>query len=279
MQAIFQLKVYARSLPLVFLLMSSACSSKEGAVSLKDAEMAAAPMDISLAKQASEPEPATNERKLIKTGNLSFETDNLTKTRSAIETICKGSGGYISSENMYSYDDRLQHSLTIRVPSERYDSMVSQIEALALHIENKSVNIQDVTEEFVDMEARLKTKKALEARFTDLLKQAKNVEEIMAIESQLSTVRADIESMEGRLKYLSNQVALSTLSLSYYQLVSSDYGFATKFVRGISQGWDNLLGFVIMLVNLWPFILLVLGTFWVVRLIRKRSNRQASRPH
>jgi archaellum component FlaC len=271
MPAISTFKHYTKNLSVLCLLITFACGSKEGTSSLYQSEMAAAPEQDQLAKQASGPEPASVERKLIKTGSLIFETSNLTETKAGIEALCRQLGGYISSENMDSFGDRVQHNLTIRVPAARYDSLANQIEKLALRIENKNVNIQDVTEEFVDVEARLKTKKALEARFTEILKQAKNVEEILSIENQLATVRADIESMEGRLKYLSNQVALSTLSVSYYQLVANDYGFATKFIRGMGQGWQNLLAFIIVLVNGWPFILGGVGIFWLIRRWRKRS--------
>jgi len=215
------------------------------------------------------------ERKLIKTGQLTFETTDLTKTRQSVESICKNYKAYISSENLNAYGDRRQHTLEIRVPSEKYDSLTNTIEGLAVKMESKSTNVQDITEEFIDVEARLKTKKELEARYLDLLKQAKKIEEMVAIEGQLANVRSEIESMEGRLKYLSSQVAYSTLSLNYYEIISTEYGFATKFIRSLSQGWNNLLDFIIVLINLWPFVILIAGGIWLVKRFKRKPKAEA----
>jgi Domain of unknown function (DUF4349) len=229
-------------------------------------------MDVPATEQ-SEPS-ATVERKLIKTGQLNFETSDLANTRNSIESICKRYKAYIASENLTAYGDRQQHTLEIRVPANGYDSLTLTIEALALKVENKSTTVQDVTEEFIDVEARLKTKKELELRYLDLLKQAKKIEEMVAIEGQLANVRAEIESMEGRLKYLSNQVSYSTLNLSYYQVVTTDYGFFTKVTRGLGQGWKNLLDFIVILVNLWPFALIVAIVVWLAKRIKRSRNKQ-----
>ena len=80
---------------------------------------------------------------------------------------------------------------------------------------------------------------------------------MLSIESQLGSVRAEIESMEGRLNYLNNQVAFSTIKVSYYELTGINFGFASKFVYSLKNGWDNLLTFLIAVVNVWPFLILV----------------------
>ena len=95
----------------------------------------------------------------------------------------------------------------IRVPADRFDELLLIIEPLASKIESKNINTQDVTEEFIDVETRLKTKKELETRYLEILKQAKTVTDIISIESQIATVRSEIESMEGRINYLKNQVS------------------------------------------------------------------------
>jgi hypothetical protein len=263
---------------LFFLILAAGgCGGSNSSTNMESASAPAmektAMMDVASPEQTA-PDATTVERKLIKTGQLSFETADLTNTRDAIESVCKRYKAYVSSENLTSYGDRQQHTLEIRIPANNYDSLALTIEALALKVENKSTNVQDVTEEFIDVEARLKTKKELELRYLDLLKQAKKIEEMIAIEGQLANVRGEIESMEGRLKYLSNQVNYSTLSLTYYQVVTTEYGFFTKLTRGIAQGWVNLLDFIIILVNLWPFALIVAVVVWVVRRIKRSRNNQ-----
>lgn len=219
---------------------------------------------------------ATVERKLIRNGDLSFETKDVKKTQIAIENICKGLNAYISTENQSNYGERLQYNQTIRVPSNLFDSLISGIETNALKVENKNINTQDVTEEFIDVEARLKTKKDLENRYREILKQAKTVQDIVSIEGQIASVRSEIESMEGRLNYLKNQVSFSTLNVSYYQIVGTDFGFASKFVDALGKGWDNLLSFLIVLMNLWPFILLISAITWGVNRWRARKKTQST---
>ncbi len=215
------------------------------------------------------------ERKLIKNGDLTFETHDVKKTKAAIAGICKELNAYISSENQNNYGERLQYSQTIRVPAGMFDSLMLRIESDAVKIESKNINTQDVTEEFIDVEARLKTKKELEDRYREILKQAKTVQDIISIESQIATVRAEIESMEGRLNYLKNQVSFSTLNVSYYEIIGTDFGFASKVVRALGQGWNNLLSFLIILVNLWPFILLTAAIVWGANRWSKRKKTQS----
>ncbi len=148
---------------------------------------------------------------------------------------------------------------------------VVQLEGLAEKVDNKNINTKDVTEEFIDVEARLKTKKELETRYLDLLKQAKTVADIVSIESQIANVRAEIESMEGRLKYLSNQVSFSTLNVSYYQESDMSYGFGSKFLNSLKSGWYNLVDFIFWLLGIWPFVLGI--TALVIWWVRRRRNR------
>jgi hypothetical protein len=216
------------------------------------------------------------DRKLIRNGQLEFQTEEVKKTKAEVEKICKELNAYISSESENNYENRLQYNQLIRVPATSFDALLSRIEPLAKKIENKNITTQDVTEEFIDVEARLKTKKELETRYREILKQAKTVEEIISIESQIANVRSEIESMEGRLKFLKNQVAFSTLNLTYYETIGTDFGFASKFVESIKGGWDNLLTFIIFLINLWPFVVgLFLLSYW---LWRKKLKKKTSDP-
>lgn len=204
-----------------------------------------------------------SDRKLIKNGALSFETSNIDETKKQIENLCRELGGYISTENRHSYTNKLQYDQVLRLPADKFDSFIEKLEAKSYKIEDKSINTQDVTEEFIDVEARLKTKRDLELRYRELLKFAKTVEEMLSIENEIEKVRSNIESMEGRLTYLKNQVSFSTMNLSYYEITGHDFGFGSKLASSIRTGWDNLLLVVVALVNVWPFLLL-LSVAWAL---------------
>lgn len=204
-----------------------------------------------------------SDRKLIKNGALSFETSNIDETKKQIENLSMELGGYISTENRHSYTNKLQYDQVLRLPADKFDSFIEKLEAKSYKIEDKSINTQDVTEEFIDVEARLKTKRDLELRYRELLKFAKTVEEMLSIENEIEKVRSNIESMEGRLTYLKNQVSFSTMNLSYYEITGHDFGFGSKLASSIRTGWDNLLLVVVALVNVWPFLLL-LSVAWAL---------------
>lgn len=205
-------------------------------------------------------------RQLIKEGNISFECENVLHTKAAVEEICKSLGAYTSSEGQDSYGEHLTYRQTIRVPSAKFDTLLSHLEKLAIKIESKDISTRDVTEEFIDLDTRLKTKKELEDRYREILKQAHNVQEVLAVEREIGNVRSEIESMEGRLNYLKDRIALSTLTINYYQLVPSNFGFGSKFVNSFSRGWENLLSFLIGIMSLWPFMLLLgLGVGFYMR--------------
>jgi Domain of unknown function (DUF4349) len=258
-------------LPILLIVLIS-CQNKESM--LKDSSKAKSVNFLEASDNAAEEPPMASERKLIKNGQLVFETSNVTDTKKKLDKISNDFHAYPSSQSQSNLDSRLQHDLVVRVPSNRFDEFIGEVEKLAIKVESKNITTEDVTEQFIDTEARLKTKKELEIRFREILKQAKTVEEILSIESQLSNVRTEIESAEGKLNYLKSQIAMSTLTITYYELIGTDFGFASKFVYSLGEGWDNLLQFFIGLVSIWPFVLAIAGgVFWFWRRKRLKTKK------
>lgn len=212
------------------------------------------------------------ERKQTKNGTIRFETSDAEKTRTVIREAVAEAKGYISSDNRDEYDNHIENTVTIRVPAANFDALLDKISSNASKISYKNIEVVDVTQEYIDLDTRIKTKKELETRYQELLKRANTVEDILKIEEQIGKLRADIESAEGQLRYLSNQVALSTLTVTFYEKAISA-GFAYKFGTAVRNGWDNFLWLLIGLANLWAIILFV-AIVWIVilRLLRKRKK-------
>lgn len=204
------------------------------------------------------------ERKIIKEGEISFETANAKATKLLILNAVSDYKGYISNDKSFDYKDKIEYKITIRIPSDNFDLLLNKISESAEKLDNKTINALDVTEEFIDIEARLKTKKELENRYTELLKQAKKVEELLSIEREIGSLRTEIESIEGRLKYMKDKISFSTLTVTFYEKTSSAFGFKSKFGLAIKNGWSNLLWFLIGLTNLWPFFLIGLTVFLII---------------
>ena len=235
-------------------------------------QMVPEPVDEMELDQDQEPQHAPVERKLIKEGYVTFETQQVDSTRSRILAAVQTHKGYISSDQSSNYAQRISHTLIIRVPADKFDQLLADIAKGVDHFDDKNISVRDVTEEFLDISARLKTKKELENRFTVLLQKANTVSEILSIEREIGNLRAEIESIEGRLKYLENQVGLSTLHITFYETIAKRTAFGKKFIEGFRQGWDNLIWFLIGLVNVWPFLLLIPLLIWGIRKLRRRRS-------
>lgn len=256
----------------VFLTIFS-CAKKEETPSRSVPEAASFESE----KRAGKQELQVIDRKIIKEGEIHFETSDLAKTRKLIDEAIKELKGYISKEDEYTYNDRIAQSLIIRVPAENFDKLVADISKGVKRFDRKRIQARDVTEEYLDIELRIKIKKETESRYRELLSKAKTVEEILSIEKQIGELRAEIESIEGRLKYLQNRLSYSTLTVAFYERVSTPVSFSSKLGVGLKNGWNNFVWFLIGLVNIWPFILL--GSFGIVGIIafrRKRKTKKAA---
>jgi Domain of unknown function (DUF4349) len=213
------------------------------------------------------------ERKLIKNGSLIFKVDDVKEAKLQLDKLIKEANGYPSNETQSNSEDRLEYNIIVRVPASKFDEFINNTIKLADKVDSKNIATEDVTEQFIDTEARLKTKKELEVRFREILKQAKNVEEILSIESQLSNVRTEIEAVEGKLNYLKSQISMSTINITYYEVIGIDFGFGSKFIHSFAAGWDNLLSFIVGITSLWPFVLaLAGGVFWFMRWRKKKAT-------
>jgi hypothetical protein len=212
------------------------------------------------------------QRKLIKNGEITFSTKNIDETRKELEKACKEFDGYVSSEEQQKFDESINYKEVIRIPAGRFDAFMKVIEKLGEHIEYRNFTTQDVTEEFIDTEARLKTKKELETRYHQLLGKATKVTDMLAIEEQISKVRTEIETMQGRLNFLTNQVGYSTLTVNYHQVIAGEFGFGSRLISSFVTGWNGLLAFLIGIISAWPFFLILGGSFWLITRWVKRIN-------
>lgn len=214
--------------------------------------------------------PSSLVQKLIKTGNVSFETTQLDDTRKMLDGLNTKFDAYISNENEYQSEERKTRSLSLRIPSKNFDAYVSQLSQGVKHFDQKNISVEDVTSEFIDVTARIKTKKELEQRYISILSKANTIAEIMEIEREIGKLRADIESFESRLKYLKEQVSYSTLHIDYYQVTGSRSNFWLKSFHSVQRGWNLLIKVTLGILTFWPFLIAIgLFIFFWRRKIKK----------
>ena len=149
------------------------------------------------------------ERKLIRKGRISIIVDSMDESDAKIEAWTKSLGGYVSNSQMSKY----YNYYTLRIPSERFDEAMNFISGLG-ELQNRSVNIEDVTDRWYDLNGRLETKKILEEKYNQYLKKAENMQDLLEVERQLNDVISEIESMEGQMKRLNNQINYSTIDIT-----------------------------------------------------------------
>ena len=216
--------------------------------------------------------------KIIKTGSLRYQVKNYHQSRTAIIHLINKYNAYLASENEENNYDNIQNTMAIRVPATQFDPLIDSLLKESIHLENKTMETQDVTAEFIDTEARLKAKKAVEQRYLAILKQAQSVKDILDIESQLGTIRESIESTEGQLKYLNDQVMYSSISLVFYQsikrLPEPESGFWYSIGAAFVKGWNGLLSVLIGVIYIWPFLIIAGGLVFVyLKMKRDRKKK------
>ncbi len=163
----------------------------------------------------------------------------------------------------------------VRVPSQNFQPFIDGVSEGVSYFDRKDISRQDVTEEFVDLEARLKAKRELENRYLELLAKAKNVKEMLEIERELSQIREEIEAKQGRLNYLKNRVSLSSINLYFYKTTSQTgvtVSYGQKMVNALKGGWDGISVFFLGILYLWPLFLIVGILILILRRYLKRKK-------
>lgn len=226
-----------------------------------------------------------NDRKIIRDANLVIETDSPTEGLGRITSIAETNGGFIVTSDLKQSDGGAQarptQTVTVvaRVPATRFDSALAQIHGVGNRVISEKVSGQDVSEEYLDLEARLRTKKALEAQFLDIMKQARKVSDALEVQSQLGEVRTEIERLEGRRRFLENQAALSTITTTLQMpqpiIAATTTGFGTTIKHAFGDAVDMAASIVLFVIQA-VIVMVPIAFFfglpgWVVwRMLRRR---------
>lgn len=220
------------------------------------------------------PEDLSLERKLIKDAYVSFETDSLEKRKRIVKEAVKMYDAYVEHEEQFMEYDRELVETKIRVPNSHFDDFMDKVTGGVGSFDSKTITVDDVTEEFVDVAARIETKKELKVRFLKLLDKAETIAKIMEVEREITALQAEIESYEGRLKYLAGSVKYSTITLSYYRMLEIPTKFDNKFEVAFKGGWNGVVWFFVGLASIWPLVIIGIGIFIYVRLRIKSSKNK-----
>lgn len=228
------------------------------------------------------------DRKIIRNADITIEVSSTTDAQHRVTSIAEAHGGFVvtSEAKQRESNDPAQRTLDIklvvRIPSNQFGVAFDEIKRLAGNTPEEQVKSQDVTEDFIDLEARIKTQKALEIQFLEIMRQATKIADALEVQRQIADVRTEIEQLEGRKRFLENRSSLSTINVniratkpviavtqsgfrhSLREAVSDSVGMASDMVLFFAR-------FVIMMVPVVLFVLLPAGL--AVRYLVRRAKR------
>ncbi|QLC50737.1 DUF4349 domain-containing protein [Methanolobus zinderi] len=217
-------------------------------------------------------------RKTITTVEMSIEVDDAAATIDTITDATIASGGYVSSSSVYDLnynsDTRKAGYITVRVPESDYPVFLETVEGLG-DVQSKSVSGQDVTEEYIDVSARLENLRNQEVRLNEILNMSTTVEEVLSVEKELERVRGDIESLTGRLEYLDNRIEFTTINIRVTEPspINQSWGLRDALSESV-QGFISMVNALIVLAGyLLPIVILLTLLGGLVIGIRRMAKR------
>jgi len=236
-------------------------------------------------RQTQVPDPVATrdwDKKIIKNASLDLEVKDYDIYYTSLREKVRNLGGYIAQEEQTQSEYKIQNNLSIKVPVDQFDNAVYQLIQNIEKLNEKKITSQDVTTEFVDTKSRMESKKQVRQKYLDLLRQAKNMEEILSVQSEINGIQEEIESATGHIEYLSHSSSFSTISLTYYQVLdpsarnNDSPGFETKLGNAFRSGGAVLVDLFVGLVSIWPIFLLVFALIIIYRKTRKPEIKQTT---
>ncbi|HEU4834954.1 MAG TPA: DUF4349 domain-containing protein [Pyrinomonadaceae bacterium] len=228
------------------------------------------------------------DRKIIRNADITIEVPSTTDAQHRVTSIAESHGGFVvtSEAKQRESNDPAQRTfdikLVVRVPSNQFGRAFDEIKKLAGNTPSEQVTSQDVTEDFIDLEARIKTQKALEVQFLGIMRQAHQIADALEVQRQIAEVRTEIEKLEGRKRFLENRSSLSTINVNIQTpkpvITVTQTGFGHSLREAVSDSItlasDMVLFFARLVIMLVPIsLLLFLPAGLAARYLIRRAKR------
>ena len=220
-----------------------------------------------------------NLKKIIKSGDMTIEVADIKTAQEKIQNFVKNNKAYIQNERFSNAETQTTLSMEIRIPNQNFDNLINSFSDEIGSISEKNIRVQDVTEEYTDVSIRLKNKLAYLEKYRDLLKRSASTKDLLEIQEKIRGLEEEIESSEGRLRYIDDQVNYSTLDLTLIRekprnTVTSKIGFGSRLLDSVANGWNIFVNFSLEIVSLWPFLFIIpiIILFW--KKWRKRKSKK-----
>ena len=207
--------------------------------------------------------------KIIKDGDIHIEVKDLKKAKGMIDSTLNQFKAYYEDEHYQSSPYRSTYYLTIRIPTNNFDTFLGTIEKGNGAIIKKHIKARDVTGEYIDVAVRLNNNQTYLTQYRALLKRTNSIKEILEIQEKIRRIEEEIDARKGRLQYIDDKVRFSTLRIELVEnktveLDTQSPNLGKRIVNAFQNGANAFLEFLLILVSIWPFVLLIVG-LWLFR--------------
>ena len=243
--------------------------------SASDMNYSAPESNMRMASLAAKENTVAIEQKIIKRANLVIEKINIDEVNEILINLVESHKGYISNSRNWLNSNKQKHFwFEIRVPADNFGLLVERLSSKEFgQLISSNISSQDVTEEYMDLETRLKNLLAQEERYRNLLDMATEVEEILKIENELNRIRTEVEILQGRKNYLDNQISYSTITVEFRQpepISSGTPGIIRALRNAVSQMIEQVYRIIIFIGTLIPYLILILILYLFYRSRKRR---------
>jgi len=210
----------------------------------------------------------TQERMVIYNAYVSLETRDIAGTLTKIRSLAESYGGYVAGSSRSSYGMQATAEITIRVPKDKFHVAVQEIETYGKVLDERTTS-EDVTQQYIDLKARLSNLQKQEQRLIEILGMARTVDEVLNVERELERVRGEIESLQGQINYLERSVAMSVITVSLKEPLppftppGMDWG--ETFESALRGFFAVVRGLIILVVSLLPLVVIGVPVYYVYR--------------
>jgi hypothetical protein len=216
--------------------------------------------------------------KIIKTADIVLEVSNVTSAATTIESIGTGMGGYVSTTNIQTdYNGQPTGTIVLRIPATQFDGALAGVKAIG-KVTSLSTQGQDVTEEYVDVQAQITAYQNQIAQYNVIMKNATKVDDVLAIQQQIDEVQTNLDRVTGRMKYLDSQIDYATITVSLQQPepVGGPQGY--DFVSAINEGIAGFFGvidaIIVFVISVLPLVIIGGLVYAGYRLWKRKQPEQ-----
>ncbi|WP_455283605.1 DUF4349 domain-containing protein [[Eubacterium] cellulosolvens] len=213
-------------------------------------------------------QPTPQERLVIYNAYLSLETGDIQGGLGMIRRLAEDYGGYVASSSRSTYGMQSRAEMAIRVPKDKFHAAVQEIETYG-KVLDESTTSEDITQQYIDLKARLNNLQKQEERLHEVLDMAKTVDEILKVESELARVRGEIDSLQGQINYLEGNVEMSLISVELIEpappFTPPGMDWGETFEIAIVGFFTVLRGMIILAVSLIPLAAVGVPAYYVYK--------------